>query len=514
MTGPGTLLDNRYELVEIIGEGGMGVVYEGRHTGLDRRVAVKILHPEWSEVDQAAQRFMQEAQIAGNLGHANICEVTDIGATDEGLPYMVMPLLQGRTLADAIDASVGGMTIPRAIDVVVQILSALQTAHEADIVHRDLKPDNIFLVRMGDREDFVKILDFGISKVVGSKAQDLRRLTATGMVLGTPHYMAPEQAAGAKDLDHRVDLYAVGVLLYELIVGTTPFEGDSYNELIVKIVNEAPPRPQSMNPGISERLERVVLRAMAKSRVHRYASARDFREALLEAGEDAGVSLPLHLGSAGELSRNTLSAAAAEVSRTGPTLSLRTAASRRQRRWLWIAGTLAAIALGVGLVLFGAHRERSQGASPTTPGAAPGAAGDPVAHAGADAGVSKPATPARVSVRFIGLPAGGHIQLDGRQLSGSAISLPSGTTRIPYQAQAPGKLSVSGWLIPNRNQRVPLIFKPLPLPRPRPMPMPMTTPVPVPPKPAVMIAPVNPMRWTTIRGRGGTSVKTDYDAQD
>jgi serine/threonine-protein kinase len=247
----GKLLDERYELLKVIGEGGMGVVYEGRHIALGRKVAVKILGDEFSAVDQATQRFMQEAQIAGSLGHPNICEVTDVGTTEEGLPYMVMQYLEGRTLSELITESEAGIYAERALDIIVQMLSALQVAHEAGILHRDLKPENIFLTQMGDRRDFVKILDFGISKVVGAKSQDLQRLTATGMVLGTPYYMAPEQAAGEKALDARVDIYAVGVLLFELLVGHPPYEAESYNELIVKIVNQPVPRVREHNPHVT-----------------------------------------------------------------------------------------------------------------------------------------------------------------------------------------------------------------------------------------------------------------------
>jgi serine/threonine-protein kinase len=522
-TMTGKLLDERYELLEVIGEGGMGVVYEGRHIALGRKVAVKILGEEFSAVDQATQRFMQEAQIAGSLGHPNICEVTDVGSTAEGLPYMVMQYLEGRTLSELIEESAGGLSAARALDIVVQMLSALQVAHEAGIVHRDLKPENIFLTRMGDRADFVKILDFGISKVVGARAQDLQKLTATGMVLGTPYYMAPEQAAGEKDLDVRVDIYAVGVLLFELLVGCPPYEADSYNELIVKIVNEPVPRVCEHNPQVSRKLERVVYKAMAKDREQRYDTVRDFRGALLKAGEDAGLSIPLHLSTVTNLDKNPLSSAAAEVTDRMPTVNLGLF-KRHRRRWGWIAGGVAAVAVVViGIVAFGSQRKSSPS---SVGGSGPKAAMRrvrPAMRRVAPPPVMQP-RPNHVRIRFVGLPAGGKIIVNGQQIEGTSIDLLRGTLQLPFRAEATGKLPITGLIQSDRDREVELAFKPLPFMDAMGMDamgmdamgmdamgmdamgmdaMGMD---------AMDMAPA--MRWGFIRGRQGTNVKTNYDDSD
>ncbi len=193
MSKLGLVLKGKYEISRLIGEGGMGAVYEAHHKLIGRKVAIKFLHAEYATNPQAIQRFIQEAQIAGSLGHENICEVTDIGRTDDGAPYMLMPMLEGQSLGDAMNDEEGLLSTKRVSDIAYQALTGLQRAHDAGIVHRDLKPDNIFLTRMGDREDFVKILDFGISKIVSGTMPGVSGgLTTTGMVLGTPYYMAPE----------------------------------------------------------------------------------------------------------------------------------------------------------------------------------------------------------------------------------------------------------------------------------------------------------------------------------
>ncbi len=525
MTTEGKLLDERYELRKVIGEGGMGVVYEGRHIALGRKVAVKILGEEFSSVDQATQRFMQEAQIAGSLGHPNICEVTDVGTTAEGLPYMVMQYLEGRTLGELIEETPEGLNAERALDIIIQVLLALQVAHEAGIVHRDLKPENIFLTQMGDRTDFVKILDFGISKVVGARAQDLQKLTATGMVLGTPYYMAPEQAAGAKELDARVDIYAVGVLLFELLVGHPPYEADSYNELIVKIVNEPVPRAREHNPQLSARLDQAVFRAMAKDRDERFDTVRQLRQELVKAGEDAGLSIPLHLASATSLSKNTLSSAAAEVTDRMPTVNIGRP-SRLRVPWGWIAAGVALMAvLTVALISFG-MRGRSGREAAREP-ARPGRITRPPRQGTmARARTPPPPRPNHVRIRFVGLPRGGRILVNGQQLEGTTIDLMRGTAMLPFRAEAKGKLPITGLVSSDRDHEISLSFKPLEASHraePDPMGSMATDPMgsmatdpmgSMATDPMGSMAAPPPMRWGIIRGRHGTSVKTNYDDSD
>ena len=284
----GTLLQDKYRLIRQIGEGGMGTVYEAQHEQIRRRVAVKLLSPDLARDADAVTRFHREAEAAGQIGHDNICEVMDFGIGPGGAPYLVMPLLRGRPLSQVIREA-GPMPVARACDIVAQVLAALAAAHAQGIVHRDLKPDNVFITKVGDREDFVKVLDFGISKIVQSATLGGRNkeLTRTGSVLGTPQYMAPEQARGAKDIDARVDIYAAGLILYEMLTATVPFDGETVNEVLWKIWNHPVTPPRSLRPDLSPELEHVVLTAIARERDQRFRTAEAFRRALLSAARTA-----------------------------------------------------------------------------------------------------------------------------------------------------------------------------------------------------------------------------------
>jgi serine/threonine-protein kinase len=206
-----------------------------------------------------------------------VCEVTDFGVDENGQAFLVMPLLDGASFG-ALMRGPGALSASRIVDIACQTLSALEAAHRNDIVHRDLKPDNIFVTAVGDRKDFVKLLDFGISKYLGPDA--VTRLTRTGLVPGTPLYMAPEQASGEKHLDHRADLYAVGVILYEAFTGELPFDGDSYNEILFKIAAKPFKNPRMINPDIPVAVEAVITKAMARNPKLRFADAAEMREAL------------------------------------------------------------------------------------------------------------------------------------------------------------------------------------------------------------------------------------------
>jgi serine/threonine-protein kinase len=281
----GRLLEGKYRVSRLIGEGGMGTVYEAEHTLIGRAVAVKVLHGDFAKSPEAQERFRREARAATAIRHANIIEVTDMGTTEEGRPFLVMELLEGVPLS-ALLVEGRGMPLARIVHVLTQVLDALAAAHKKGIVHRDLKPDNVFVVQEQDRPDFVKLLDFGISKMNEATAGGLS-VTRTGSVMGTPNYMAPEQAMGRKDCDHRVDLWAVGVMLYEALTGRRPYLGDNYNELLTAILMTTPPTPCTVNPAITPALERVILRALAKERDQRYSSATELRDELRAASAGA-----------------------------------------------------------------------------------------------------------------------------------------------------------------------------------------------------------------------------------
>lgn len=274
---PGTIVGGAYKIERPLGVGGMGTVYEALQLRLGRKVALKLLHARFSSDASVVKRFQREAELAASLGHDNICEVTDLGMAQDGSPYLVMPLLKGQPLCDLLQGE-RPLEAPRLVDICGQILSALSVAHQANIVHRDLKPGNVFITQLGDRTDFVKLLDFGICKV---KSQDTaNELTRSGTVLGTPYYMAPEQARGARDIDHRADIYALGVILYEALTGRRPFDGESYNEIMFRILTESFPLPRAVEPGIPSDLERVILRSMSRDPAERYQSADEMRAAL------------------------------------------------------------------------------------------------------------------------------------------------------------------------------------------------------------------------------------------
>ncbi len=301
----GTVIDDKYQVKGLLGKGGMGVVYEATQTALERRVAIKILHHQYKKDKNSIERFHREARAAGRIGHDNICEVTDLGTLESGSPYLVMPLLQGHSLGELFRQR--SLSLKRVVNIVGQTLLALEAAHSAGIVHRDLKPENLFVTRVGDKDDFIKLLDFGISKMLGKSLTDLPAtetgvvlgipaskmlgknltdslVTEAGVVLGTPAYMAPEQATGETDIDHRVDIYAVGVILYEALTGARPFKGDSYTKILNKIVSSAFKRPSVLNPSIPKPVELLILKAMSWVPSKRYGSAVEMYEALQDIG--------------------------------------------------------------------------------------------------------------------------------------------------------------------------------------------------------------------------------------
>jgi serine/threonine-protein kinase len=289
----GAVVGDRYRVVSRLGVGGMGAVYRAEHTMMRKDLAIKVLLPEFSGKDEFVRRFEREAESASRLQHPNIITVTDFGRTREGSLFLAMEFLAGESLSRVIKG--GPMPRERALHVIRQILRGLEHAHAAGIVHRDLKPDNIMLVERDGQADVVKILDFGIAKVtepVTGRGVGVTALTQAGMIFGTPEYLSPEQAL-AEVVDPRADLYAAGVILYEMLAGRKPFESDDKVKLISMHLAHAPPRLREANPNIDVpvALEQVVLQALEKSRENRFATATAFLQALedAEAMADAGA---------------------------------------------------------------------------------------------------------------------------------------------------------------------------------------------------------------------------------
>jgi serine/threonine protein kinase len=289
MLSPGTLLGGRYRIETLVGEGGMGAVYEAVQQDLDRRVALKILHEHFTEDVELRGRFQREARVVAMLGHPNVVQISDFQAREGEPPFFVMELLHGENLRDLLKRT--RMLPPeRVAYIAVQVLSALEAAHRANVVHRDIKPDNIFLERTDVQADIVKVLDFGVAKLLGH--EEGMKLTRSGLVVGTLSYMAPEQALG-DPLDGRADLYSLAATMYLALTGRKPFDGATTAALLKKIMDEVPLSASKLRPEIPEKLSAVFDRALAKRPDDRFASAADMARALAPFAKPTPLDSPL-----------------------------------------------------------------------------------------------------------------------------------------------------------------------------------------------------------------------------
>jgi serine/threonine-protein kinase len=306
MLSTGDIIDGKYRIVRLIGEGGMGAVYEGENTRIHRRVAIKVLLSGVAQTGEAVARFEREAQAAGRIGSEHIVEVLDLGNLPSGDRYMVMEFMDGDALSSRIRAR-GRLSAGETYPIMVQLLEALAAAHGAGIIHRDLKPDNVYLLKSrGGKADFVKLLDFGISKFNQLSGDSGFSMTRTGAVMGTPYYMAPEQAKGSRELDHRVDLYAAGVILYEAITGEVPFNADTFNELLFKIVLEQARPVEHVVPDLDPTFAAIVNKSMAREPAARFQTAREFQSALEQWAAGAGPQLAAALNASARAAQPSL----------------------------------------------------------------------------------------------------------------------------------------------------------------------------------------------------------------
>jgi len=286
----GTLLGEHYRILERLGAGGMGTVYLVVHVHLKKKFAAKILNPDTAKRPDALARFQQEAVSASKLDHENIVDIVNFGVSDDGTLYLVMEYLRGETLNQIL--AKGALSVPDTVRVAVPVCRALAAAHNAGIVHRDLKPENVFIARRSGARHVVKILDFGVSKIKeGALAE--RRLTQTGDVLGSPLYMSPEASRGDADVDGRADIYAIGVMLFEMLTGRVPFTADNYLQVLYKHIQEPPPAPRSLRPELPPALDEVVLRALAKEPAARYHRMEDLEAALIAAAPGVDLTAPI-----------------------------------------------------------------------------------------------------------------------------------------------------------------------------------------------------------------------------
>ncbi len=279
------LVDGKYRLEQLIAHGGMGSVYRATHLQLDRPVAIKILRPEFLTDAKVVERFNREARAAARLKHPNIIAVYDFGVLPaDGGAYLVMEFIAGRSLREEMrlqTARHGQMRCERAVSLIQQACAGIEAAHRHGIIHRDLKPDNIMIETDPQGNETAKVLDFGIAKLK-EKEQTLQSLTDEGVFIGTPNYIAPEQCLG-QAVDGRADIYSLGVILYELLTGRTPFSSSSTANVLLRHLQELPAPPRRFRPDLSETLERVILRALAKSPGQRFASCAQFAEELTRA---------------------------------------------------------------------------------------------------------------------------------------------------------------------------------------------------------------------------------------
>ena len=399
----GKTIDGRYLVIESLGEGGMGTVYRVEHRALQRSFALKVLRRDLAREAELCSRFIQEARTAATINHPNVIQITDFGELPDGSPYFVMEYLTGLPLS-ALAQKGGPLPAARAVRLLTQIAAGIGAAHRAGVVHRDLKPDNVFVLQSASGEDLVKLLDFGVAKVAGSA-----RLTRTGMVFGSPHYMSPEQASG-QPVDHRADIYALGVVMYELFTGHVPFEADTFMGVLTKHMFMAPERfTEKLGPCRElGALEDITLRCLEKKPENRYASAEELIAEIEEVVElGTGDHLDVRPSRAAYITRPSADFRLAdelELPAAEEIQAVRALRSEQDVRYRWaiaafgVAGVLLATAI---VALVWVHRSQHEpiaasAASESTPSLsvpppptpsllAPDAASPKVEDAGADA---------------------------------------------------------------------------------------------------------------------------------
>ena len=439
----GQVLGGAYRITRLIGRGGMGAVYEAAHLRLPKRFAVKFLQRDLPKDKEAFARFQREAEIASSLGNRHIAEVVDFNAMPDGSPYMVMEYLEGEDLSTRLRTS-GRVPLLRAVDLCGQITSGLGAAHKRGIVHRDLKPENIFLCPSDDGADFVKLLDFGISKIRGAQ----KTLTGDMMMLGTPAYMSPEQARGdVKNIDERTDVYALGAVMFETLAGRPAFDGESVYAILMKIANELPPSLQDCISDVPAEIDAVLRRAMAKTPAERQANVGDFWKQFKEAAhapvqpvvtlDPTPAPMPAPRPRAksnapiatqptvARRTQSTLSSGAAEIIERDMAETL----SRPRKR-----GAMVGIGLGVGaaviaVLAFTGGKKKETPAPAATPVAAP-------APQKVEPPLPPPA-PKQVTIKLTGLPEGAQVTLDG-QPAQNPLVLPRGAEHHQLSLSAPG----------------------------------------------------------------------------
>jgi serine/threonine-protein kinase len=440
----GTTIDGRYLVESLLGQGGMGFVYAGRHAIIDKRVAIKVLRAEHAQHDQsAAQRFLVEAKAASKIGHQNIVDITDFGMLPDGKTYFVMEFLDGPTLGRLVHE--GPLPPLRAIAVSIQIARGLQAAHDKGIIHRDLKPENVFVLEKDGQRDVVKIVDFGIAKDQAHK----KRLTQAGMVLGTPEYMSPEQATG-QPTDHRVDMYALGCILYEMLTSVVPFKADTPTKTLTEHVfnKVVPPSERRPDLNIPPALEAVVMRALQKKPGDRFADLREMIGALERVDGELRGDAPRR-GPAPTLLRRATTRPPSDT--MAELAQVRGPIARRQR--MILGGGALVVVIGVTVAVVASRPPKPVVATPVvTPAPVAAAAEAPKA----------PVAPSDVEIVLRTTPAGAEVLEAGKPVGNAPVTLrrPRAELATLFTFRKPGFAEESRAVTPSSDKEIEVVLEP------------------------------------------------------
>jgi serine/threonine-protein kinase len=438
-----------------IGEGGMGAVYAAEHPRIGRRVAIKVLHPELGKSPEIVARFFTEAKAANEIRNEHIIEILDFGELPDGISYFIMEWLDGKALSTALEQQ-PKFAIARAMHTCRGIARALAAAHSKGIVHRDLKPDNVYLIKRGDDPDFVKVLDFGIAKLM---TNDLSQgfKTQTGAIMGTPYYMSPEQCRGAtKDIDHRTDIYALGCILYQMVTGQLPFNAEGLGELLLQHMTRPPTPPTQIDPSIPAEIENAILKALEKEPGKRWASVTEMMNAAgaamgnltgpvalpaqTQVAPVADVARPPSIAPTPALKQTTMRGAAAEaVPATQP---------GKSRRSTFVVGGVVAGVAAIGLIVMLNRKPASQ----TTTGQTTNVAQPkietlpPKIETPPKVETPPPAQPKVAHIKIRTAPADAKLTLDSADIPAEG-SYPLGEVRHELVVKAAGYRAERLWVV-------------------------------------------------------------------
>jgi eukaryotic-like serine/threonine-protein kinase len=465
-----------YRLTAKLGEGGMGVVYLAEHPVIGRKVALKAIHPELSRNPDVVSRFMHEAKAVNQIGNEHIVDVSDFGTTTDGEFYFIMEYLNGESVADRLRRE--RLFDPhRSMQIAAQVADALAASHSHGIIHRDLKPENIFLITRGQNRDFVKVLDFGLAKLVQGE-EKVTHKTRTGSVMGTPYYMAPEQCEGKVQLDFRADIYSLGIIVFEMMTGKVPFPGEGYGEIIVKHLTQAPPEPRDFNPIITPAQQAVVMRALSKSRDDRFSSMEEFRAAMLDPDRfllESRPGVPTAIGM--QATEGVVSSMTSAEPGSGGRVSMPSAfghagevedefAPPRSRKGLALVA-LAAAAAAAGFAVFLMKRQAGSQAPPAVV-ATPESASPTTAAPTGELPPVAPAAPEKVTISFSSLPSGAVVTVKntGEVLGTTPFDkdMPSSETPLAVVFKKPGYEEAEQPLVPKSSGPLNASLRPAPPP--------------------------------------------------